>query len=286
MGSNRYGDEFHQFLVANACARIGVKEGAVNLTLFAPPGMFVEARKTMTERFLENGGNVEITLKADKKPRLFHYEAVNVWPEGIGAAACFIVDEHGALQKNDVLNGETVILDTGAHTLDALKMVDGKFNPEELEHATWDTGGLHLHIREPILRTLKNKSDDFANLTVDDVDRIIRNGLVSGDYTLRAAGLEVNIEPLLAKYAERYAEWIANNVCDGVFGSFKGIKSVILVGGGTPLIAHHMQKWYGNKLLDPKKYDITRKIHPVDFNAIGGLRLALMRKQQAANSKP
>lgn len=281
MGINRYGNEFHQFLVAVSLAKLGVTKGTVDLTLFAPPGMYTQVRQQMIDCFSEQKGEVEIKLKSDKKPRIWNYETVTVWPEGIGAAACFVIDEHGEVFPTDLLSGDTIILDIGAYTLDALKLVDGNFNPEALEHATWENAGLNVHIREPILRVVKKKSDDFANVTVDDIDRVIRNGLVSGDYTLKVAGLETNLKPLLDKHCERYAGWIANNICDGVFSGFRGIKSVILVGGGTPLVESWMREWYGDKLLDPKKHPTTKKIHPVDMNAVGGLRFALMRLKKA-----
>jgi hypothetical protein len=281
IGSNRYGNEFHQFLVAVALAKLGVKEGAVDLTVFAPPGLFSELKPHIKKRFTESGGQVTIQLSGDKKPRQWHYENVSVLPEGIGAAVCFGVDENGDAVHAPALDGEVVLLDLGAHTLDAVQFVNGNFNPESLDHATWEAGGVHIHIREPILRAIKKQGDDFANLTVDDVDRVIRAGSVSGDYTLQVAGYEIDLKPTLDKYAERYAEWIANNIGDGVFDGFRGVKSVILVGGGASLVEDHLKKWYGDKLLDRKKYDTTKKLHPVDMNAVGGLRTALARIKQA-----
>jgi hypothetical protein len=63
------------------------------------------------------------------------------------------------------------------------------------------------------------------------------------------------------------------------------VKSVILVGGGASLVEDHLKKWYGEKLLDRKKYDTTKKLHPADMNAIGGLRFALARLKQGENSR-
>jgi hypothetical protein len=279
MGSNRYGNEMHQFLVALAIAHLGIKEGKVDLTLFAPPGLYNDLKPFMQKTFMENGGQVGITLKGDKKQRQWRYDRVTVWPEGIGAVACFVLDDNGSVYRSDVLAGETVVMDLGAHTLDAVKMVDGNFNPEDLEHATWEQGGVHVHLREPILRTVKKQGDDFSILSVDDIDRVIRLGLVSGDYTLRVAGLEVDLKPLVDKYRERYAEWVANNIGDGVFNGFRGIKSVILVGGGAVLVEDHLRKWYGDKLLDRKTHPTTKKVHPVDMNAVGGLRFALAQRK-------
>ena len=276
MGMNRYGNELHSMLIAVAIGKLGISKGTVDLTVFAPPGHYNDLKPDIIKR-LKSDGEVEITFKGDKKPRTWTYENVSVLPEGVGAAACFILDDKGDLIKNDVLSGETVVLDSGAYTLDALKLVDGNFNPEALQYATWENGGINAHIREPILNIVKKKSEDFANVTVDDIDAVIRCGLEKGDYNLRAAGVSVDLKPLIDKYRERFAEWIANNIGDGIFGSFKGIKSVILVGGGATLIGDHMKKWYGDKILDPKKHPSTAKIHPVDFNAVGGLRFAQMR---------
>src|SRR5690606_34401855 len=127
MGSNRYGNEFHQFLTALAIAKMGVKEGKVDLTTFIPPGLFNELKANVEKRFMDDGGKVEIKLKGDKKPRQFRYSRVTVLPEGIGAAACFVLDDNGEIVPSDVLSGEVVVLDIGAHTLDALQLSNGNF---------------------------------------------------------------------------------------------------------------------------------------------------------------
>ena len=279
MGSNRYGNEMHQFLTALALAKMGVKEGKIDLTTFVPPGLFNDLKPSVEKRFLEDGGKVEIKLKGDKKPRNWRYSHVTVLPEGIGAAACFVLDDNGEVVPSDVLSGEVVILDIGAHTLDVLQLSNGNFNPESLQHATWEEGGVHVHIREPVLRAIRKLSDEFVNVTVDDIDRVIRLGAASGDYTLSAGGYEADLKPLLDKYRARYAEWIANTIGDGVFNQFRGIKSVILV-GGAGLVEDHLKQWYGDKILDRRKHKTTAKLHPIDMNAVGGLRFALARLKQ------
>jgi hypothetical protein len=92
------------------------------------------------------------------------------------------------------------------------------------------------------------------------------------------AGNEYDLRPLIDKWRERYAEWVANNILDGVFDGLRGIKSVILVGGGAVLIEDHLRGWYKGKIMDRQKHAATKKLHPVDMNAIGGLRLALAGK--------
>jgi len=291
MGANRYGDEFHQFLVANALARMGVKKGTVDLTLFAPPGLFASVRDEMIDRFMENDGVVRIQLKGDRKPREWQYSEVVVLPEGLGAVWCLVVDEKGEYVTSDLLAGEVVVLDIGAYTLDALKLTDGNFNPESLEHATWQNAGVNTHVREPLLRMLHKRDHDFGVLTVDDMDAVLRRGFMEDDFTLYVAGKEANLESVVENYSERYADWIANNIIDGVFNGFQGIKAAILVGGGAGMVADKIQELYGvydpnkpnksGKILNPKKHDLTKKIHPVDMNAVGGLRFALTRHKQS-----
>ena len=78
---------------------------------------------------------------------------------------------------------------------------------------------------------------------------------------MRVAGYEVELLPLIDKHRERYAGWIANNICDGVFNGFRGVKSVILVGGGAEMVEPFLREWYGEKVVDRKKLPHTRRIH-------------------------
>lgn len=277
MGVGRYGEEFHRFLVAVGIAKLGVKSGKVDLTVFAPPGLFREVKDSIIESFSGQLATVKISLKGDKKPREWMYENVTVLPEGIGAVACFALDEQGSMAEGDVLKGEVVVLDIGAYTLDALKFHDGAFNADMLEYATLENAGVNTHIREPILRKVHQQGDDFKIATVDDIDVVLRKGLAGGDYTLQMAGYDLNLQPLFERHYERYADWISNNVCDGVFNGFRGIKSVVLVGGGAVMVEDKLRSLYPDKILDRRKHPGTKKIHPVDFNAVGGLRLALSR---------
>ena len=77
-----------------------------------------------------------------------------------------------------------------------------------------------------------------------------------------------------------------------MFNGFRGIKAAILVGGGAGMVGAKIQELYGvynpnnpnksGKVLDPKKHELTKKIHPVDMNAVGGLRFALAKYNQSA----
>ncbi len=275
MGTNSYGNEFHQFLIAKALADMGVKSGTVDLTVCVPPGVFREVKPVILERFKSYKHHAAIWLSGEARPRDWEYESVTVMPEGICAAACFVLDDKGKKVKSDIFSGDVVVIDVGAYTVDALLLQNGNFNPETLQHTTWENEGVDLHIRQPILSELKRQSQEFSRATVDDIDLAIRRGVKKGKYTVAIGGYEADITPLVTKQSERYAEWISNNIGDGLFNAMRGIKRLIVVGGGAVLVTSYLRKWYGDKVVDPNAFPSTKNVHVADMNAVGGLRLRL-----------
>lgn len=273
-GINRYGNEMQRFLVANSLARLGIKDGDVDLTLFAPPGLYTKVRKQMHDWFVAEPACIH--LKGEKKPRVWHYRHVEIVPEGIGAAAAILFDEHLQPTYEDVFDGDVLVLDGGIYTLDAVRFSGGDFNPETLDHATWEQSGLSAHVLQPILRIVHQHSPDFELVTVDDIDIALR----AKDKVLKVAGQSIDLKPSIDKFAENYAGWVANNVIDSHFAGLRGVKTAILVGGFADLVAPHLKAWYSGKIFDYKKHPATRKIHPVYWNVLGGLRLAQLRQSQ------
>jgi hypothetical protein len=274
-GAGRYGNELYTFLVTVALAKLAPKGGSVDLTLFAPPSMFKDAKAQIEKRFAEVDNRLAIQFKGDAKPRSYKIEKLRVHPEGLGALLAFVLDEQGKPIAGDLLAGENVVLDGGMYTLDALQISNGQFNPESLQAATWENQGILAHILEPVLNVVKKSGDDFALLTINDIDRALRKGITTGDYTLVSGASQVDLKPTIDKHSARYAEWISNQIIDGVFGGMRGIKSLIFVGGGAVLTAAYLQKWYSAKLLSMAQNPNTKNVSPVEANAVGGLRLAL-----------
>ncbi|MEO0596682.1 MAG: ParM/StbA family protein, partial [Chloroflexota bacterium] len=236
-GSNRYGNEMWLFLVSVALGKLLPKSGgSVDLTVFAPPSMYKDAKHAINKRMTEIHNTITVQFKGDSKPRIFSISSLTVHPEGLGAVGAFALNDAGQPVNVDILSGETVVLDAGMYTLDALAMSNGNFNPESLQSATWESQGIKAHILDPVLRVVKKQGDDFSLLTTDDIDRTLRAGITTGNYTLTSGSSIIDIKPAVDKYATRYAGWIANNIIDGQFSNLRGIKSLILVGGGAVLI--------------------------------------------------
>lgn len=278
-GAFRYGDEFWLFLVSVALGKLLPKKGgSVDLTVFAPPALFFDAKEGIEYRLKQTKNIITVQFKGDKKPRVFKIASLTVHPEGLGAVGCYALDDAGKPIVSDILTGDTVVLDMGMYTIDALQMSEGKFNPESLQSATWEGQGIKAHMLDILLNQVKKAGADFELLTTDDIDLCLRNGLKTGDYALVSGASSIDLQKAVNKQAVRYGDWIANNIIDGVFNGLRGVKSLILVGGGATLVQDHLKTQYPNKILDASQHNHVADVHPTLLNAVGGLRLALARQ--------
>ncbi len=275
MGVNRYGGEHHQFLTAYALARLGVKSGHVDLTLLCPPAMYNDLKKPMQDAYAKQG--VEITLKGDKKPREWAYDNVTVLPEGYAAVGCFMLDANGnksALASK--LAGAVVLLDAGAYTANVFRLHNGTFNPADLPQSSIQNGGGNTHLRLPLLEWVHSAGGDLTAATLDDIDRTLRLGSASGDYTMQFGGTSIDLKPMLDHLSKQYSDWLANNALDTRYDGLKDISALLVVGGNAAYIMPHLQQWYG-KVIDYTGWREFNGLHPADLNAAGGLRLAQAR---------
>jgi hypothetical protein len=281
-GANRYGNEFHQHLVAHACAKLGAGlkgKTAVDLTLFAPPGLYNVVADVIERNFMENNGAVEIAYSDEDKPRKWNYSRVKVWPEGIGAAAALMFDYNGLPKWEDMFRGNVTLLDGGVHTLDVVTLHDGDFNAETLQSATWEKDGLRKHVLEPILREIRNMGGDFSHVTLDHIDAALRDP----DHKVRvSSAITFDITARLKVYGEKYAAWAANTIIDAQLDAGNGSSILIPMGGWIDLVEPHLRKWYGDKIFDRSKHPFASKVHPAYWNAYGGAILA--RLVAAANT--
>ncbi|MEO8613065.1 MAG: ParM/StbA family protein, partial [Chloroflexota bacterium] len=249
MGAARYGGEHHRFLTAYALARLGIKSGSVDLTLMLPPAMLNENKQSLIEAYSKQP--VVITLKGDKKPREWRYESVTVWPEGFAAVGCFMLDASGAKSALAAkLAGEVLLLDCGAYTANVFRLHNGTFNPADLPFASIQNGGGNTHIRLPLLEWVQGGGGDFTAVTVDDLDRVIRLGSVSGDYKLAFGRSEVDLKQMLDYLSQQYANWLANNALDTRFDGLRDINAILIIGGNAPLMLPYLKEWYPDKVIE------------------------------------
>lgn len=275
MGINRYGGEHHQFMTAYALARLGVKSGHVDLTLLCPPALYSDLKQRMIDAYTAQP--VEIALKGDSKPRQWVYDSVSILPEGFAAALCFSLDANG--QQSPLathLEGDVLLIDTGSFTTNAFRLHNGQLNSADLPQSSIQNAGGHEHIRKPLLEWVQESGGDLKAVTFDDIDRVLRLGSVSGDYTLKFGGAgDLDLKEILDYLSKQYSEFLANRL-DTQFNSLQEINGIVIVGGNTDYITPHMQAWYG-KVIEYRSLREFKGLHPADLNAAGALRRALAR---------
>ncbi|MEM9955382.1 MAG: ParM/StbA family protein [Chloroflexota bacterium] len=267
-GAYRYGDEVHRFLVAVACSKLNVTSGVVDLVLFVPPGMYKRNKPILKNAFT---GTCSIQFKNEDKPREWQWGDVKVLPEGLGAITCFAINANGKrIKDSSTLDGEIVVLDIGMHTLDAMPLVNGNFNADEVEKATFEDSGIMNNILKPALEYIKKNStsDDFQVLTVYDIDAVLRAGMSVNDWNLTIGNQNFDTKRLFENLFARFAQWIKNNVFDARFDGMRGYKAAVIFGGGARMVDNHLIQIYGEKIL---QFD---NVDPLFANAEGGIRLA------------
>lgn len=287
MGDNRYGNGAHRFFVANALAHLGMGRGRatqeVELIVFAPPKIFATQADVIKERFMRDP-HVEIKLSNESKPRHWAYTDVHVVPEGLAAVGAFILDKRGRVQPhaNEVLTGDVIIVDPGAYTLDIITLTSGKFNAEGLRKATKEGMGVDEHIRKPVLQALKDFGSDFYHATVEDVDKCIRDGALTGEYTIHRGRTVADLTDAIEITRQQYADEIFD-ILESEHNRLRSVRNAILVGGGAPLVEDYLSALFldddGNsRFMDRAQFDHLQGYHPAGLNALGGLQLIIQRK--------
>ena len=285
MGQDRYGSEHHQFLVMTALARcgVGLKTPAnVALTLFCPPEYYANQKEAIRVAF--EGKSYHFSY-ADK-PHAITIGKVFVVPEGQAALYCFNLGPDGSPNQNNPLVGDVLFLDSGVYTLDCVLIRDGKVSPENT--FSIPNAGLNQFVRIPLMLAAQSAGRDFTNVSEDDIDQIIRAYATATEASerieaciLNYGGYTVDLFSQMQACIANYTNWIVANALSR-FDGLRGIRHLVLVGGGASLITLLMCELYPDKVKNtptPPHY-AAAKIHPVNANVVGGLRIALARVGQ------
>lgn len=295
--ARRYGGQMHLFLMLVNIASMNVKSGSeLTVVVPAPPGLLNEVAPQIKKSILdgENGngdGIWHIQLRTDKKPREYKFVRVITIPEGAGAFAAYRFDMNGELVElldksgSDMLAGRVAVLDLGAGTGDTYQIFDGNLNPDAIAHATDDKAGVINNLLKPILTEIIEAVPQAKHLTTAHVDSYLRHYVVNAGpetATIRVSGKTINIEKAILANCERYAEWVAANKIDPLWGS--GMDAIVEAGGGWLYIESFLRQWYPDRLLlTPAMFPHTKNIALFDLNGVGQLNFAaaIMKMQQA-----
>jgi len=288
----RYGDGVHMFLtdvtIAKIMQKFHVKPEPIDLTVFCPPGVYARRKNKIKKEFLDHRAYIQ--FKRDKNPRTWTYRSVTVWPEGLGAIACFVLNENGEQVPTNALSGRNLVIDLGVLTSDHFIIQDGQFNPEAFQTST--DGGIKSHVLLPVLRDLQRESSQFDHFNWCDIDEVLRRWLkrkstcfpsksrnpcdkCKQDCQLYGPQNTVKLGRMFESRCNLYANWVANVIIDTGYEASRTCRSVIVVGGGAALIQKHLRQMYGDLIFDHSAVETLKGVRLMDMNAAGGLRMAL-----------
>jgi len=277
MDLERTGNELHQFLLAVATGNLGIMNQDVHLITYAPPAVYKIATENINRWLMDKKRNrVKIQFKNDSVPREWEYTKTTIIPEGVAAAMCFVIDDNGSPINTNILDGYTLVLDIGVYTLDAILLKNGKFVSETLDRATHINSGINEFIRKPLLIDIK-ENPILHGMTIDHVDLMIRNGIRTGNYIIEYGNITINCEKAIKSLSQLYCDFISNKVIDSDFSGARNIKNILVVGGGAHFVSGRLEEMYPDKVVNYKDTPGVSNLNPIEFNAIGGLRYAIMK---------
>ena len=266
-GKERAGSDFQRFQVACLMARSGIRSGKIDLVLFAPPGEFQESRSRIRKTFLTDSEEV-IRLKGDDRDRVWEYQSVEVFPEGMAALGCFLFDTNAKLRHPELVAGNVVVVDIGGRTLNIIQTVDGELVADNRATMTYPDLGLRNQVLEPVLRWTHDNIAGSGDVTLFHIDAAFR----SSKKILYHGSLNqpVDLRDVFTEYVARHAN-AAKAVIDSDHGGFDFARMVLPIGGGGLAAGKYFRQWYGDKVIDRTGHRWLKDIHPVEMNAMGGL---------------
>jgi len=279
-GYNRYGNEMQRFFMAVAMYQLGLKSSDIDLTMFVPPSLLIEQKDTILSRFEDVNNQLAILPEGERKPIIYNLVNINIVPEGIGAATCFMLDKRGKpSQSASELSGNVLFVDIGMYTTDVVLLQNGAFNRESLSTATSEGFGIADRILSPLAEEVRKKAADFSAINLYDIDRALRNGLKTGEFTVSSGLSNIDIEERFNAYKGAFSNAVAD-LLDSQYSSLRNVQKVVLVGGGATFINDLLAETYPNRTATLENYSSMKDVSPLEANVIGGLRLSLMKQLQ------
>lgn len=293
---NRYGSEHHIFHILVTMALMKAPENTLLwMVAAAPPSLVGQATKQIRDAVMkgEDGsgnGTWSIRMSHRKKPFVFQFEQVLVFPEGVPAYAAYRFLPDGAVadlsvESVDLLGGNTYIADAGRGTFDGFNIVGGNIDPETIQHATDSNGGIETHIIQPVLDEIRSITGS-THVSSAHVDRWLRRWVNAGfdpeASQVMVSGNVLHLHSAFTAARNRYADWLINHKFRP---ALKDTKTVVLAtGGGWTLLENRfLQAFPNHTLLTPTRVAHLHNVDLWNLNAYGAL--VLIRAQLRREGK-
>lgn len=259
----RIGSEYQLVLLLAATARAlaGMYNtpevsAKIHWALNIPPVYWADAHK-----MYEFSGNYTI----EYGNQIFHIqgEVIRVFPEGAGAAACYMLDSTGHFINAQFAKGRTGVIDGGYRTIDYV-IFEGPIMLENTAFSlTNSVSGVYTLMQQWA-------NEDFGEVwTEDEIETNIQRGYC----ILRTTKEQVDLSDWIDDLGLRLADLIENDILLKAWDDLGAVDRVVLAGGISHMTAHHLIDRYPNVILQKDAFPSARDI-PYEFlNVAGHMRL-------------
>jgi len=176
---------------------------------------------------------------------------VIVIPQGAGAYYHYILDDDGNINtKNNIINRKATVVDMGSRTTNVVTMFKGRYISKESFTVFKGVINIHNNVRKLIYQKYG------ISFRPADMDQIVRQGyfMTSG----KSEHIQEIIEEASALVVDDIVSEIRLHIPD-----HRLIDNFLLTGGGTALMATHVQREYGDHVvvLENAEYNNAHGYH-------------------------
>ena len=260
---NRIGSEYQLVLLLAATARAlaGMYKtpevsAKVHWLLNIPPVYW-----SLADRLHEFNG--QYTIEYDKQVFTVTGEVVRVFPEGAGAAACYLLDSTGRFSNAQFAKGRTGVIDAGYRTID-YTIFEGPVMLENTARSlTNSVSGIYTLVQQWA-------AEDYGETWgEDEIERNIQRGFC----VLRDTKEQIDLSGWVDDLGLRLADLIENDILLKAWDDLGAVDRVVLAGGISYMTAHHLIDRYPAVILRKDDFPAARDIGYEYLNVAGHMRL-------------
>ena len=204
--------------------------------------------------------------------KIYHLNAEvgHVYPEGVGAGACYMLDSNGRFINPAFASGHTGVVDGGYRTIDSA-IFEG---PTLLENSAQSLTNSITGVYQLMQRWAM---DEFGeDWTEEECETNLRNGYA----ILRESKERADLSDWIDDLGARLADLIEADVFQKQWNGLGDVDRVILAGGVSYMVAHHLKERFPNVIILRDEHPHTANVPYELMNATGHIRL--LRAERAA----
>ena len=195
----------------------------------------------------------------------------HVYPEGAGAGACYLLDSTGRFVNPAFAAGRTGVVDGGYRTVDSAIFEGPVLLENTAQSLTNSITGVYSLLQRWAL------ADFGEDWTEQECETALRTGFA----VLRETKERVDLADWIDDLGVRLADLIDADIFQKQWNGLGDVDRVILAGGVSYMVAHHLKDRYPNVIHLREQYPHTANVPYELMNAIGHIRLLRAERQSA-----